>query len=68
MVKIQLSKAGDARDSGSIPGWRRSPGGGNNPLLVCLPGESPRTEGPGGLRSMGSQRVGHDLMTKQQHE
>ena len=25
-----------------------------------LPGESPRTEEPGGLQSMGSQRVGHD--------
>ena len=24
----------------------------------------PRTEGPGGLQSMGSQRVGHDLATK----
>ena len=27
----------------------------------------PRTEEPGGLPSMGSQRVGHDLVTKQQH-
>ena len=27
--------------------------------------EIPWTEEPGGLRSMGSQRVGHDLMTKQ---
>ena len=26
----------------------------------------PRTEGPGRLRSMGSQRVGHELATKQQ--
>ena len=26
----------------------------------------PRTEEPGGLRSVGSQRVGHDLLTKQQ--
>jgi len=25
-----------------------------------LPGESPWTEEPGGLQSMGSQRVGHD--------
>ena len=25
-----------------------------------LPGESPWTEEPGGLRSIGSQRVGHD--------
>ena len=26
------------------------------------------TEEPGGLQSMGSQRVGHDLVTKQQRE
>ena len=28
--------------------------------------EIPRTEELGGLQSMGSQRVGHDLQTKQQ--
>ena len=28
--------------------------------------EIPWTEEPGGLQSMGSQRVGHDLATKQQ--
>ena len=28
----------------------------------------PRTEQPGGLQSMGSQRGGHDLVTKQQNE
>ena len=28
--------------------------------------ESIRTEEPGGLQSMGSQRIGHDLATKQQ--
>jgi len=27
---------------------------------VFFPGESPWTEEPGGLQSMGSQRVGHD--------
>ena len=30
---------------------------------VFLPGESPRTEEPGGLQPMGSQRVGHDWAT-----
>ena len=30
------------------------------PTPVFLPGESPWTEEPGGLQSMGSQRVGHD--------
>ena len=34
--------------------------------MVTLPGESPWTEEPGGLQSMGSQRVGHDLATEQQ--
>ena len=28
--------------------------------------EIPWTEEPGGLQSMGSQRIGHDLVTKQQ--
>ena len=31
---------------------------------VFLPGESPRTEEPGGLQYIGSQRVGHDRATK----
>ena len=31
-----------------------------------LPGESPWTEDPGVLQSMGSHRVGYDLETKQQ--
>ena len=31
-----------------------------------LPGESPWTEDPGGLQSMGSHRVRYDLETKQQ--
>ena len=30
------------------------------PTPVLLPGESPRTEGPDGLQSMGSQTVKHD--------
>ena len=41
--------------------------GGEDPLeegtashSILLPGESPGTEEPGRLRSMGSQRVGHD--------
>ena len=46
-------------DPGSIPGSGRSPGEGNgNPLQdSCL--ENPM-EKPGGLQSMGSQRVGHN--------
>ena len=30
--------------------------------------EIPWTEEPGGLQSMGSQRVGHDLVTKEQQQ
>ena len=33
-----------------------------------LPREIPWTEGPGGLQSMGLQRVGYDLATKQQQQ
>ena len=38
MVKNPPVKAGDPRDVGSVPGWRRSLGGGNgNPLQhSCL--------------------------------
>ena len=58
----------NARDTGLIPGLGRSPGDGNgNPFQhSCLEDPTDR-EGPGGLQSMGSQRVGHDLTTKQQH-
>ena len=30
--------------------------------------ETPRTEEPGGLQSLGSQRVGHTLVTKEQQK
>ena len=35
---------------------------------TVLAWEMPWTEEPGGIQSMGSQRVGHDLMTKQQQQ
>ena len=49
-------------DMGLIPGsqrfpWRRA----WKPTPVLLPGESPWTEEPDRLQSIGSQRVGHDL-------
>ena len=48
-------------DLGSVSGLGRSPVGRHgNPTSVFLPGESPWTEEPGGLQSMGSQRVGHN--------
>ena len=60
MVKNLPANAGDARDMGSISGLGRSPGEGNSNLLKysCL--ENSRKEEPGTLKSMGSQRVGHD--------
>ena len=44
---------------GKIP-WRKK----WQPTPVFLPGESPRTEEPGGLQSMESQRIRHDWATK----
>ena len=51
-----------SEDLGLVPGLGRSSGEGHgNPLHeVFLPGESPWTEEPGGLQSMGLQGVGHD--------
>ena len=43
-----------------IPGLGRSWEEAWQPTLVFLPGESPWTEEPGGLRFTGSQRVGQD--------
>ena len=45
-------------DLGLIPGLGRSPG------RVFWPGESPWAEEPDGLQSTGSQRVGHNWLTK----
>ena len=57
------ASAYDAGDLGSSPGWRRS----LDPLEKEMTTHSstpawkiPWTEEPGGLQSMGSQRVGHD--------
>ena len=60
VVKNLLANAGDIRQAGSIPGLVRSEGGGNgSPLQYsCL--ENSMDRGPGGLYSMGSQRVGQD--------
>ena len=44
---------------GKIP-WRRA----WQPTPIFLPGEPPWTEEPGGLQSMGSQRVRHDWATE----
>ena len=50
----------NARDVGSIPVSGRSPGEGNGNHSSILAWGIPWTEEPGGLQSMGSQRVGHN--------
>ena len=61
MVKNLPANAGAARDIGSIPGLGRSRGEGMARNSSILAWEIPWTEEPGGLQSMESQRVRHDL-------
>ena len=62
VVKNLPDNAGDGRDVGLIPGSGRFPGEGNdNPLLyACLENHMILQVEPGGLQSIGSQRVCHD--------
>ena len=59
VIKNPPANAGYIRDMGLIPGWERSPGGGHGcPLQYsCL--ENPMDRQPGGLQSIGLQRVEH---------
>ena len=51
--------AGNLGDPGSIPGYRRPPGERHgNPLQYSCPENSMDREEPGGLLSVGSQRIG----------
>ena len=60
VVKSPPAKAGDIRDASSIPGLGRSPGGGHgNPLQCSYPENLMAREEPGGLQSMGLNRVRH---------
>ena len=65
VIKSPPVNAEDAGDTGSVPRLGRSPGemAIHSSLLAW---EIPWTEEPGGLQSMGSQRIRHDLATKQQ--
>ena len=58
-VAIKNFKKKKRRDAGLVPGWGRSPGGGNGSPLWFLARRILWTEEPGGLQSMGF-RVGHD--------
>ena len=48
------------RDAGLIPGWGRYPGGRHGNPSSILAGRMPWTDKPGGLQSIGLQRVRHD--------
>ena len=60
VVRNLPGNAGDIRDSGSVLGSGRSPGGGNGnlPQYSCL--ENPMDRGAWQAITMGSQRVGHN--------
>ena len=65
MVKNSPANVGDV---GLIPVSGRSPEeGSSNSFQHSFLG-NPKEEEPGGLQSMGSQRVGHNLLTKQQQQ
>ena len=53
----------NAGDQGSIPGWGRSPRGGNSNPLQYVAWRIQCTEEPGRLQSIAWQRVRHDWVT-----
>ena len=63
MVTVLRNPPGNAehiRDSGSIPEWKDPLEEGMAPHSSILAWRITQTEKPGGLQSMGLQRVGHD--------
>ena len=60
VVRNPPVNAGDLRDTGLIPGLGRSPGGGHDNHSGILAWRIPWTGKPGGLESIGLQRIGHD--------
>ena len=56
---VGKESACDVGDLGLTPGSERSPGERNDNPLMCS-ARIPRTEEPGGLRSVGLQGAGHD--------
>ena len=60
VVKNLPANAGDVRDVGSIPGSEDPLEEGKATHSSILDWRIPWTEEPGGLWSMGLQRVGHD--------
>ena len=67
--KKKKNPPANAGDTGSVPWLRRSPGSfhcGIFPLQISCLGNPMDREEPGGLLSIGSQIVKHDLATKPQ--
>ena len=60
MAQMVKNLPGNAGGKGSIPGLGSSPGGVMVTHSSVLSWRNPWTEKPGGLPSIGSQRVGHD--------
>ena len=60
MVKNLSANTGLTGTAGSIPGSRRSPGGGDDNPLQYSCWKIPWTEEPAGLQSIGLPRVGHN--------
>ena len=60
VVKNSTANAEDARDSGLIPGLRRSPGEGMAIHSSILAWRRPWAEKPSRIQSIGLQRVGYD--------
>ena len=62
VVKNSSANAGDTRDSGSIPGLGRFPGGEHSKLVQysCLENPMDRRAWQATLQSIGSHRVEHD--------
>ena len=59
VVKNSLADAGSTRNVGSVPELGRSPGGGNgNPRIIAW--RIPWAKEPGGLQSIGLQKLRHD--------
>ena len=66
MAPVVKNPPASAGDAGLILGLRRSPGEGNGNHSSILAWRIPWAEEPGTLQTIGSERVGHDLVTKQQ--
>ena len=67
VVENPSANAGDAGNTGSIPGLGRSPGVGNGNPLQYPCAENPMDRGAWWFQYLGSQRVGHDWVPEHVH-